>query len=438
MKRSAAPLWVGLAAFFLVVSWAAPSAAARTSRAAIVQRLDATVAAIEQLNVPGGVIGITGDAVGRYRRAFGVAAPGVPMSLDSEFRIGSVTKTFTATVILQLVDRGRLKLGDRLSRWFPGIPFSRVITIRQLLNMTSGIWDEGGSGSLLSNWINANCVTGQPSPDCGRYWSPQQIINLATQQGPQYRPGIWSYSDTNYVLLAAIAERVTHKPYWLLLQQMVLNPLHLRHTFFPTSTLTIPTPATIGYQQTEVTDKKGRVIGFRYVPGPVTSPSTLFGAGAMISTLGDLQVWAKALGTGELLSPEAQELRMQFLPTGFIEFPLAGSGVDTGYTLTYGLGLADAGGMLGHNGVVDPPGYTAELWYLPQQHGSLVLLFNSITGCADPADPKYGGDLADVAAATLAKIAYGSSLVRTGGLPSFECTQAIAGSGVAAAARGGR
>ena len=222
---------------------------------------------------------------------------------------------------------------------------------------------------------------------------------------------------------------MTHRPFWLLLRQLILDPLHLRHTFFPTSTLSLPAPSTAGYQQVPVTDKKGRVTGFQYVPGPVLSPSTLFGAGAMVSTLGDLEIWAKALATGELLQPQTQALRLQFLPTDFIEFPLAGSGVDTGYTLAYGLGLANAGGMLGHNGVVDPPGYTAELWYLPKQHGSLVLLFNSITGCADPADTKYGGDLADVAAATLAKIAYGSSLVRLGGIPSFECTQAITAPG---------
>jgi D-alanyl-D-alanine carboxypeptidase len=424
MKRLAVCISIAVAVSVLAATCAAQ--AAPRSRAAIVQRLNATVSAIDELNVPGAVIGITGDAVGRYQRAFGVAAPGVRMTPDSEFRIGSITKTFTATAILELVDRGKLKLGDRLSRWFPRVAFSRVITIRQLLNMTSGIWDEGGAGSLLSSWINAHCVTGQPSPDCGRYWSPQQIVNLAIRQGPQYRPGIWSYSDTNYVLLAAIAQRVTHKPFWLLLRQMIFAPLGLHHTFFPTSSLHVPAPATVGYQTVPVTNKKGRVVGFRYVPGPVLSPSTLFGAGAMISTLGDLQVWAKALATGALLTPKTQALRMQFLPTPFIEYPLLGSGVDTGYTLTYGLGLANAGGMLGHNGVVDPPGYTTELWYSPKQHGSLVLLFNSITGCADPADLKFGGDLADVAAATLAKIAYGSSLVRVGGVPAFECTHAIA------------
>jgi D-alanyl-D-alanine carboxypeptidase len=167
-----------------------------------VARLNSTVSMIEALNVPGAVIGITGDSVGRYQRTFGVAAPGVPMTANSEFRIGSITKTFTATVILELVDQGKLALGDRLVRWFPRVPFSRVIRISQLLNMTSGVWDEGGAGSLLSNWTIANCVTGQPSPNCGQYWSPQQIVNLAIQQGPQYRPGIWSYSDTNYVLLA--------------------------------------------------------------------------------------------------------------------------------------------------------------------------------------------------------------------------------------------
>jgi D-alanyl-D-alanine carboxypeptidase len=110
-----------------------------------------------------------------------------------------------------------------------------------------------------------------------------------------------------------------------LLKQMIFEPLGMHHTFFPTSSLVVPPPATVGYQQVPVTDKKGRVIGFQYVPGPVLSPSTLFGAGAIISTFGDLQIWAKALGTGSLLTPGAQALRMQFLPTPIIEFRWQGA-----------------------------------------------------------------------------------------------------------------
>jgi CubicO group peptidase (beta-lactamase class C family) len=402
-----------LAAIAIVAVLAcAPAVAGASTRAQTIARLNQVVAQVQALNTPGGVIGVTGDGIGRYQRAFGEAAPGVPMTANSEFRIASITKTFTATVILELVDRGKLKLNDTIDRWEPRLPYARVVTIRQLLNMTSSIFDEGGAGSLLVQWQQQNCVQFRPSTACGQtYWSPQSIIDLAIQQGAQFLPGIYNYSDTNYVLLAMIAQAVTHKPYWLLLKQLITGPLHLRHTFYPTSTTAMPAPATVGYQMYTVLDKKKNTTFYRYAPGPQPNPSLLGGAGAIISNVGDLQVWAKALGTGALLKPQTQRLRLQLMSIGTAFIPLAGTFFDAGLPLSYGLGIAGLGGLLGHNGAQSPL-YTSEMWYSPKRHGSVVVLYNSLTLC--PTFPAGTFELADETAVSLARIAYGASLSRVG------------------------
>ena len=315
-----------LGAVLVATALLAPAAAARAANPAkIRQELASVVTNISSLGVPGGVIGVTGGPVGRYQTAFGVASPGVPMSLGDHFRLGSVTKTFTATVILKLVEQGRLHLNWTIATWEPKLPNARRITIRMLLSMTSGIWDEGGTGPLgqpsaLSKWVGQNCHLSQPSPNCGQYFRPQQLIDFAIQDsqtyGPAYPPGVYYYSDTNYMLLAIIAQKVTGAPFGKLLKRFIFDPLHLRNTSFPTHSLTMPQPATSGY----LTAPQAAPTGYKV--GPQESPSVGFGAGNMISTLGDLKIWARALGTGALLRPRMQRLRLKVRGIGGAWLPL--------------------------------------------------------------------------------------------------------------------
>lgn len=387
------------------------------ARARIDKRLDGVISAAHKLGIPGGVVGVTGGGAGRFERAFGRARFGHPMTLDDHFMIGSVTKTFTATVILELVDRHRLALDQPIAKWEPRIPNARRITIRMLLNMTSGIWDEGGAGSLLSRWIEQHCSLTQPSPGCSRYWKPQQLVELATKQGQAYPPGVYNYSDTNYTILAIIAQRVTHRSFAWLVRHLILDPLHLRHTTVPTHRLTLPQPATVGY----FPDLTASGAITQYLPGPLLSPSVLFGAGNLVSTLGDLRIWARALGTGALLKPSTQRLRLTFAQTPSLFQALADTGLETGLMVGYGLGLASAGGLLGHNGIVAPPGYTSELWYLPKRRATVIVLFNSFTPC------QGGAELADATSSSLAQLAFGGSLQRVG-VPASVC-QSVTGAG---------
>ncbi len=421
----------GLMVAVLVALGASGSAAARPAHSRppnprIVQSLDSVVSAISALRVPGFVVGVSGGAAGNYERAVGMADVGAnqPMTLSTHFRIGSISKTFTATVILKLIQDGRLRLSDRISRWEPQVPNARQITIKMLLNMTSGIWDEGGVGpqgqiSSLGNFINQNCNKA-PSAQCSQYFSPQQIVNLAIQDssnvthGAAYPPGVWYYADTNYVILGIIAQKVTGKPFGELLRKLVLRPLHLTQTSFPTRSLTLPSPAATGYKMD--VNNKGKFLG--YVPQQQPSPSILFGAGNVVSTLHDLRVWARALGTGRLLSPGMQRLRLQLLQTGIQFSPLAGTSATIGLPVQYGLGIADAGGMLGHNGQV--PGFTTEMWYLPSDRGTVVAFFNSLSSCQTT--PQTPAVLADSAFASLAQAAFGPALQRAGLAAPASCS----------------
>jgi D-alanyl-D-alanine carboxypeptidase len=403
--------WGVLVVAIAALAWASASAQA-IGRQLVRSELNQVVDQMAGYGIPGGVIGVTGGRAGGYQRAFGIAAPGQPMALNDHFRVGSISKTFTATVILELVDRGALHLNDRLSRWEPSIPNASRITIRMLLDMRSGIWDEGGDGpdgqtSNLGLWLQQNCKPKNPTPECGMYWAPQHLINLAIQQGkPAYAPGqVYYYSDTNYMILALIAQKLTHKPFGVLMKHMVFDPLHLRQTSFPTHRSSLPGPATIGYQAIPSSNPTS------FVPGAEPSPSIAYGAGNVVSTLHDLRIWVRALGTGALLRSGTQRVRLRMAAIGGELLPLPSFGLTTGLPLSYGLGIASAGSMLGHNGALDPPGYSAEAWYVPRARGTVVVLLNNITSCT-------GGFLSDAAASTLAMLTFGQPLEKAS-LPGF-------------------
>ena len=417
--------WLGVLIVMSVLAAAAmpANAGATTRHQRLIRNLKAVLKGVDAFKVPGYVVGVTGGNVGRFERAVGFAdvQRKRKMTVDTRFRIGSISKTFTATVILRLVESGRLHLDDRLSTWEPKLPNAKRITIRRLLDMTSGIWDEGGVGpqgqkSSLTQQEAASCYFPNANPAvCGRYWRPQQLVNLAIQDsqnithGAAFPPGVWYYSDTNYILLALIAQRVTHTPFADLLQRYVLGPLRLRDTSFPTHSTGGPRIAQ-GYELT-VNPTTGLL---QYVPQVQPSPSSYFGAGNVVSTLHDLQIWAKALAIGRLLTPRMQRLRLKLVQAGFSFTGLQNFGKWAGLPVQYGLGIADAGGMLGHNGEV--PGYLTDMWYLPKVHGTVIVFLNSITPCGPLlSDPNLiDGLLGDSSFASLAQVAFGGSLHRAG------------------------
>lgn len=187
---------------------------------------------------PGMVVGIWVPGKGCYVRGFGTGnlETNAPIGVDDRFRIASITKTFTATAILQLIDRGRLALDARLSQFVEGIAYGDRITVEELLNMTAGVYSYTDDETFLNYHQNPLLP-----------FTPQDAINIIQRHDPAFEPGTQArYSDSNYILLGLIVERVTGRPIDQVIQTQILDPLQMTHTSFPT-TPDMPAPFAHGY-----------------------------------------------------------------------------------------------------------------------------------------------------------------------------------------------
>ena len=150
------------------------------------------------------------------------------MRPGDSFRIGSLTKTYVATVLLQLAEEGRLSLDDPVARFLPGlVPGGDKITIRQLLNQTSGLFDYEKDPRVLAPYLAGNLA---------HRWAPRKLVRIAVSHRPLFTPGTrYSYSNTNYILAGLIVEAATGSTLGRVLDRRLFTPLRLRHTAFPTS-----------------------------------------------------------------------------------------------------------------------------------------------------------------------------------------------------------
>ncbi|MFC9844905.1 serine hydrolase domain-containing protein [Streptomyces sp. NPDC060223] len=310
-------------------------------------RLDAAIEKVRrQADIPGVVVGLWMPGKGSYVRATGVAdtATGEPMTTDKFFRIGSETKTFTVTALLQLVDEGRIGLDDPISAYVDGVPGGDGITLRQLAEMRSGLFPYSADDDFVHDLLS----------DPSRSFTPQEVLAYGFKHANTFEPGTaFQYSNSNLVLLGLVIEKVTGHRLARVIERQVLRPAHLRHTLLP-SGAEFPEPHPRGYTN--------QTLSGEVADSTDWNPSWGWAAGAMISNLHDLRRWAKIVATGELLSPETQAERLKTLPTGFPG-------------LSYGLGIFKSGGWIGHNGSI--PGYETVTVYLPSQHATLVIMINT-------------------------------------------------------------
>lgn len=247
---------------------------------------------------------------------------------DHILRVGSVTKTFTAVVVLKLVEEGYLSLEDALVRWYPDFPNAETITIRQLLNHTSGIPE------IIPKILAKSII---PST----YWQTQKLVEIAAGEKPLFTPGsAFSYSNANYILLGLIAEKVTGKTAVQLLHEIIIDPLGLQHTFF------------VPYEQAPAALVPGWDRDLSHFPGMLdigvknTSWATgAYTSGALISNASDLATFYEDLFDGALLSPA-----MMNEMTAYTDAPNPGFSEQTGYGL--GLMQLDIEGqeLVGHVG----------------------------------------------------------------------------------------
>jgi D-alanyl-D-alanine carboxypeptidase len=328
---------------------AAPADFSAKERKAITAIVKRSMAA-ERL--PGVNVGIWIPGRGTYVRSFGVAdrKTGRKLRLADHVRIASITKTFTAEAILQLVDQGKLALDDVLETWVPGIPNGDRITVRNLLGMTSGIYDFTMDETFLADFA-ANPLMPFGLDD---------VIAIVERHEPEFAPGEKvSYCDTNYEFLGAIVEKVSGRPIGEVIRESILDPLELRQTSFPT-TPAMPSPYAHGYYAGD--DGKGRLRDYTR-----TNPDVAWAAGAMISTVPDLRTWVEALARGTLLTPATHAEQLEFGP-----IPNPG-----GPPIGYGLGIFQIGDFVGHNGAI--LGYSTVALHDPKTGATVVIAGNKAT-----------------------------------------------------------
>ncbi|WP_167837653.1 serine hydrolase domain-containing protein [Nocardia altamirensis] len=213
-----------------------------------------------------------------------------PVSSDGYFRIGSVTKTLVATVVLMLVGEGRLTLDDTVQQWLPDMVRGNgnggaSITVRNLLQHTSGLHDSMPDMATAEDYYRL------------RYQArtPEQAVASAVAQAPDFAPGTgWSYSNVGYVVLGLIIEKVSRRPWYDEVSTRILEPLGLRDTRWPGDVPTLPTPHAKGYNQFAA-------------DGPMVEVTELVDAdasGGYLSTTADLGTFYRSLLGGKLLRPE--------------------------------------------------------------------------------------------------------------------------------------
>lgn len=301
------------------------------------------------------------------------------VSIEDHIRVGSVTKTWTTTAILQMVQEGKLSLDDPVSRHRPDVPNGDNITIDQLLTMRSGLY----------NYTETLDLNSAMDTDPQRAWQPDELLALAYRHPPYFPPGQgFHYSNTNTVLLGLIAEKVDGKPLGQVFKERIFEPLGMTGTVFPdTSSNSIPEPHPQGYffgdNVLTMTNPalpeamQQEAIAGTLAPNDVTdvNPSWAWAAGAGISTATDLKTLGEALVNGKLLNAELQRKRLETVTPTNPDDPRGAS---------YGLGIAKFGNLYGHTGEL--PGFNTFMGSDPVNSVTLVVWTN-LAPAADGRDP---------------------------------------------------
>ncbi len=306
----------------------------------------------------------------------------VPMRPDMLFQIGSIEKNFTAALMLQLVEEGRLGLDDPISRWVSGYDqIDPSITVRQILNHTSGIYDwEDNPGSFTGLYQSE----GYAAIDWAHWWTLDDVMALVDE--PDFPPGEgWHYSNTGYYLARLIIEAETGMPISQVLRTRLLDPLGLDHTWVECDQ---PAPEGVEFAHAWAdVDGTGNLAD---ISGQSPNLYCSILSSPTWTTAEDLARWSQALfDEGKVLSEQSLTEMLSFVPASDPTEPLAaeyglGVGKFNFEVATGNSRLADLE-HYGHSGSVI--GYDALMIYLPQHHATVVALFNENFTIASTAGP---------------------------------------------------
>jgi len=324
---------------------------------------------LDSLCKAGGFPGLTAGVVLPDNTALGFAsgiadsARHQPMRTDSYLEQGSVGKTYVSAVAMQLIKEGKFKLDDKISKyldhyaWFNRLPNAQDITIKMLMEHTSGIMRYEFKDAFTKD------LTNNP----GKVWKPEELLAYVLDEKPGFKAGEgWDYADTNYIVLGMIMEQVTGKAYYTLLEERILRPYHLTQTL-PSNKRKL----------------KGLVQGYAGKDNPfggrsevladngefIINPQFEWTGGGIYSTTVDMAKWGKLLYEGKVFDPSLLPVMEDGVPAKML-----------GANTNYGLGVIirqspKYGTIYGHSGFF--PGYMTEMCYFPKYKMAFAVQTNS-------------------------------------------------------------
>jgi D-alanyl-D-alanine carboxypeptidase len=295
---------------------------------------------------PGAAIVVVKDSRVIFRKGYGLANLELktPMQPDMVFEIGSITKQFTSTAVLMLVEQGKLSLDEDLHKYLPDYPDKGAkISVENLLTHTSGIKSYTDDLKWRGMWRQDLTV--------------QQIIDITKDDALEFPPGTkWKYDNTGYILLGAIIEKVSGLSYADYVRKNIFEPLGMKHSYYGSNSAVVPGRAS-GYSR-----NAGNWANATYLS--MTQP---YAAGSLMSSVDDLAIWDGAISAGKLLSKASWD-------RAFTPYKLA-NGDDTHYGYGWAVDAYDGHPIIRHNGGIF--GYVSEVARLPNDHIYVALLTNS-------------------------------------------------------------
>ena len=343
-------------------------AATSASRSEVTRYADTLLKTKYRSDAPGGVVLVARGNTVLYRGSRGKAdvAKNIPLRTNSVFRIGSVTKQFAAAGLLKLVEAGKVKLDDPLTKYVPGFPNGQRITVLQLLNHTSGVKDYTRiKGYMTGPLIQRDLTTAE-------------LIDVFKNEPADFAPGTkWNYSNSGYVLVGAVIEAASGEPWHAYLDRVLFRPLGMHNTGYA------------GYPRLATRQVKPYSYNKdKLVPARPISMSQPHAAGSLLSTADDLLKWTRALHEGRVLG---NALYTQMItPAGTAKEVGYGFGIFRGKVRTFPM-LTHGGGILG---------FISALNYVPGPDITVVVLEND-----DQDDDRRGGESADSVARRLSAAA---------------------------------
>jgi D-alanyl-D-alanine carboxypeptidase len=336
----------GVLGLACVLAATVPMGAQNALPAATASGIDAAAAdVLKATGVPSASVAVVQGGKVVYVKAYGVARldPAMAAEPGMQYSVGSISKQFTAALVLLLTQDGKLKLDDPVGKYLPGLTRANEVTIRQVLSMTSGYQDF---------WPEDYVMTSMMKPT-----NPQQILDVWAKKPLDFEPGTqWQYSNTNYVVAGRIAEIAGGKPLIDQLQERIFRPLKMTGVFNSDASR-LPATDPTGYYQHALGPLR---------PAPQEGPGWMFAAGELAMPASDLALWNISMMDRTLLAPASYDAM-------FTEVKLK-DGKGTGYGLGVEVGVRDGRRFIEHSGEVS--GFVSENIVFPDDKAAVTVLTN--------------------------------------------------------------